>query len=141
MVVIGLGAPEQAAMFCEQRKVPFTCLVQPDRSAHKAYGLRRGTFNQTAGPAVWAPWLKAELTGKGQGKFGQGDVAQLAGTFVVDTGGTVRYAFRAERSSEFPKNEEVLAALAGGSGGVARGRASGTRHLPASGPPGGGVPR
>ena len=111
VALIGLGSAEQAALFCERREIPFDCLVQPDRSAHKAFGLRRGTWNQTVGPAVWVPWLKDQVTGKPQGAFGQGDVAQLPGTFVVDTEGRVRYAFRSRRSSEIPTNEEVLEAL------------------------------
>lgn len=112
VVLIGLGGPEQAAAFCDRRGVPFPCVVQPDRSAHKAFGLRRGTLIETTGPAVWMPWLKNQVTGKAQGKFGQGDVAQLAGTFVVDADGTVRYAYRARNSSDFPANDEVLAAVA-----------------------------
>jgi len=113
VALIGLGSPEQAGAFCDRRDVPFPCFVQPDRSAHKAYGLRRGTWNETVGPAVWLPWLKHEVSGKPQGGLGQGDPAQLAGTFVVDTSGIVRYAFSANRSSEFPSNDDVLAALAG----------------------------
>lgn len=112
VVLIGLGRPEQAAVFCERREVPFDCLVQPDRSAHKAFGLRRGNVNETVGPAVWMPWLKNQVTGKPQGRFGQGDPAQLAGTFVVDPGGVVRYAYRARNSSDVPQGDEVLAAVA-----------------------------
>lgn len=112
VVLIGLGSPKQAAMFCSGRRAPFPCVVQPDRSAHKAFGLRRGTWNQTVGPRVWLPWLKDQVTGNRQGAFGHGDVAQLPGTFVVDPGGRVRYAFRARHSSEIPRNEEILRALA-----------------------------
>lgn len=111
VAVIGLGRPEHAEAFCERHRAPFACLTSPDRSAHVAFGLRRGTLNDVAGPAIWVPWLRNELTGKRQGRFGQGDVAQLPGTFVVGMDGVVRYAHRARRSSDLASNEEVLAAL------------------------------
>jgi peroxiredoxin len=111
VVLIGLGSPDQAERFCVRWRLPFTCATSPDRSAHRAYGLRRGTTNQLVGPAVWLPWLRNQVTGKHQGRFGQGDVAQLPGTFVVDTGGIVRYAHVGRRSSDNPPNDELLAAL------------------------------
>ena len=111
VVLIGLGAPEQAERFCVRWRLRFDCLTSPDRSAHRAFGLRRGTLNQLAGPRVWLPWLRNQVTGKPQGRFGQGDVAQLPGTFVVDTGGIVRFAHVGRRSSHYPPNYDVLATL------------------------------
>jgi peroxiredoxin len=117
VVLIGLGRPEHAEAFCDRRRTPFVCLTSPDRSAHIAFGLRRGTLNDVAGPAIWLPWLRNELTGKRQGRFGQGDAAQLPGTFVVGTDGVVRYAHRGRRSSDLAPNEEVLVALGSGRAG------------------------
>lgn len=111
MALIGLGRPDQAGAFCERRRVPFACLTSPDRSAHRAYGLRRGTVNQVAGPRMWLPWLRNQVTGNPQGRFGQGDVAQLAGTFVVDPAGVIRFAHRGRRADDNPPNDDVLAAL------------------------------
>lgn len=111
MALIGLGRPDQAVAFCGRRRVPFACLTSPDRSAHRAFGLRRGTVNQVAGPGLWLPWLRNQVTGNPQGRFGQGDVAQLSGTFVVDTAGVIRYAHRGRRADDNPPNDAVLAAL------------------------------
>jgi peroxiredoxin len=111
-VLIGLGRPDQAGWFREQWELPFDVVVSPDRAAHKAFGLRRGSYSQVSGPAVWAPWLKNQLTGKPQKALrGMGDVAQLPGTFVVDRGGVIRYAHRGRRSNDIPPNDEVLAAV------------------------------
>ena len=112
VVLIGLGQPDQTAAFCHTRDVPFTCLSSPDRSAHRAYGLRRGSFDQVAGPRVWLPWIRNQLGKEHQGRFGQGDTAQLPGMFVVDRDGILRFAHRGERSNDNPPNDDVLEALA-----------------------------
>ena len=113
MVLIGLGSPEQASAFCAERKVQVSCLTSPDRSAHRAFGLRRGSFDKVAGPRVWLPWIRHQLGETHQGRFGQGDTAQLPGTFVVDRDGIIRFAHRGARSSDLPSNEEVLVAVRG----------------------------
>jgi peroxiredoxin len=111
VTLIGLGSAEQAAAFCADRDVRFACVTSPDRSAHRAYGLRRGTFDQVAGPRVWLPWIRNQIGGRHQGRFGQGDTAQLPGTFVVDRAGIVRFAHRGARSNDVPSNEDVLASV------------------------------
>jgi peroxiredoxin len=112
VVLVGLGRPEQARDFCQRRGVRFVCVVRPDRAVHRAYGLRRGNLNQLAGPRVWPPWLRDQVTGKYQGRFGQGDPAQLPGTFVVDTEGVIRFAHRGRRSNDNPSIDDILGALA-----------------------------
>jgi peroxiredoxin len=112
VVLIGLGRPHQAARFCRDRSVGFACVSSPDRQAHRAFGLRRGSLNQVAGPAVWLPWLRRQTGPEHQGRFGQGDVSQLPGTFVVDTDGVVRYAHRGRRSSDNPSNRQILSVTA-----------------------------
>lgn len=112
VVLIGLGSPGQAKVFCRQQDVPFACLVSPDRAAHRAFGLRRGTANQVAGPRVWLPWLRNVAAGRRQTAWrGQGDIATLPGTYVVDSDGVIRYAYRGQRSSDLAPEFEVLAAL------------------------------
>ena len=112
IVLIGLGTSGQAGAFCEGRGVPYACVSSPDRSAHRSFGLRRGNLDQLAGPRVWLPWLRNQLGERHQGRFGQGDVAQLPGTFVVDKAGIIRYAHRGRRSNDNPPNEDLLRALA-----------------------------
>lgn len=108
VVLIGLGDPDDAMAFCAQRAPGLVCTTSPDRSAHAAFGLRRGSLNQVAGPKTWTPWLRAQASRDHQGRFGQGDVAQLGGTFVVDTASVVRYAHVSARSSDNPQTDEVL---------------------------------
>jgi peroxiredoxin len=113
VVLIGLGTPERAKWFCEDKEIPFICVADPDVSAHRAYGLRRGSLRQVLGPQVYLRWTKARLLGDmplPRAKLGE-DVMQMPGTFVIDTGGIVRYAHRNTDVTDNPPNEEVLAVL------------------------------
>jgi peroxiredoxin len=44
VALIGLGRPEQASLFCDRRRITFDWPTSPDRSVHRAFGLRRGTL-------------------------------------------------------------------------------------------------
>ena len=113
VVLIGLGTHERAKWFCEDRKLPFACVADPDVSAHRAYGLRRGSLRQVMGPQVYLRWTKARLLGDmpfPRAKLGE-DVMQMPGTFVIDTEGIVRYAHRNRDVTDNPPNDGLLAVL------------------------------
>ncbi len=113
VVLIGLGTPERAASFCGDRQIPFTCVADPDVSAHRAFGLKRGSLRQVMGPQVYLRWAKARLISDmpfPSAKLGE-DVLQMPGTFVVDTDGIVRYAHRNKDVTDNPANEEILEVL------------------------------
>jgi peroxiredoxin len=113
VVLIGLGTSERARWFCEDRGIPFVCVADPDVSAHRAYGLERGSLRQVMGPQVYFRWTKARLLADmpfPSAKRGE-DVMQMPGTFVIDTDGIVRYAHRNKDVTDNPSNEEILAVL------------------------------
>jgi peroxiredoxin len=113
VVLIGLGTPERARGFCDDRDIPFVCVADPDVSAHRAYGLKRGSLRHVMGPQVYFRWTKARLLADmpfPSAKLGE-DVMQMPGTFVIDTDGIVRYAHRNKDVTDNPSNEEVLAVL------------------------------
>lgn len=112
IVCISQGdADDRAAFLDVHGPYPFPFLADPGRDAYVAYGLARGTLAQVifnpaviaAGMAAWQEGHKIESI--------VGDPFQLPGTFIVGTDGLVRYAHAGKLSSDFPSNEEVLAAL------------------------------
>jgi peroxiredoxin len=113
VVLVGLGSHERAKWFCDDREIPFVCAADPDVSAHRAYGLKRGSLRQVMGPQVYFRWSKARLLSDmpfPSAKLGE-DVMQMPGTFVIDTGGIVRFAYRNRDVTDNPSNEVVLGAL------------------------------
>lgn len=112
IVLIGQGAPSDAAAFTERMDQPFECLVDTDRSAYRAYGLVRATATQIFGPPVALPFLKANLRRetRQRGMHG-GSFLQMPGTFVVDTDGVLRMAHRNRHIADTPSNQRILDVL------------------------------
>ena len=108
LAVITLGPAERAARLFDGPEGP-KVLLDPQQQAYQAYGLGQGGLWELAGPPVWLTALKAPL----RGRIGRpaGDVRQLAGTFLVDRQGILRYVHRAAHSADFPDHEAILALL------------------------------
>lgn len=109
VLVVTMGSVPQAAAFRRRLDLPFRCLADPEKKAHMAYELGRGTLNQITGPAIWAAGAKAALK-HGVG-IPVGDTRQLQGAFVIDRSGHIRYRHDPINSADNPTNEELLAAL------------------------------
>lgn len=114
--LVGHGHPHEAAAFAETKRLPFPLLLDPDRSAYRAYGLVQGKALQVLGPQVVLPWLKAELSAETRQRgLKGGSFFQMPGTFVIDrggvvrlSGGLVRLAHRNRHVADAPSNELVL---------------------------------
>lgn len=89
---------------------PFPVLVDGDRRAYEAWGLRRLAWWRIFGdPRVWWQYLKFALRGERFLPWGS-DILQMGGDFVVDTAGSVTYA-RPQRSDTRPPVGELVEAL------------------------------
>jgi peroxiredoxin len=113
VVLIGLGSAERAAWFCDERAIPFVCTSDPDVTAHRAYGLKRGTLRQVLGPRNYLRWRQLRMLPNLRNQMPKPgeDAMQMPGTFVIDPGGMVRYAHRNRDVSDNPPNDEVLSIL------------------------------
>lgn len=125
--LVGHGHPHEAKAFVEGKRLPFPLVLDPDRSAYRAYGLVQGRAVQVLGPKVVLPWLRAEVSAETRQRgLKGGSFFQMPGTFVVDgagvvrlTGGLVRLAYLSRHVADAPSNELLLrlvTELAGASG-------------------------
>jgi hypothetical protein len=72
--------------------VPFSVLVDPNRDAYRAWGLRRSSVAGVwLDPRVWKRYASLLAHGERPGRPGE-DTLQLGGDFVLDRGGIVTYA-------------------------------------------------
>ena len=114
VVLIGQGSAADGARFRDEKRIPFTCLLDPGRASYEAYGLGRGTIPQVFGPRVAVPFLAANVHNETlQRGLRGGSMMQMPGTFVVDTTGVIRLAHRNRTIADSPRNDVILEALAG----------------------------
>jgi peroxiredoxin len=113
VVLIGLGTPDRAGWFCEDKSIPFPCLADPEQRAYEAYGLRKAGITEILRAENGLKYLRLNLNAETRQRPAKRDedVLQLGGTFVVDRGGVIRYAHRNRHTGDNPPNEEVLAAI------------------------------
>jgi peroxiredoxin len=120
VVLIGHGNHEDALAFLQAKRVPFPLLLDRDREAYRAYGLTQGKVMQVLSPKTALPWLRAELSpDTRQHGLKGGSFMQMPGTFVIDTGGVVRFrggliqfAHRNKHVADSPANDDILRVVA-----------------------------
>jgi hypothetical protein len=91
---------------------PFECLVDPDLSAYRAFGLGTAKIGQVFGPPTALPFLRNNLRRETvqRGLHG-GRFMQMPGTFVIDTRGVVQLAHRNRHIADTPPHQELLEVL------------------------------
>jgi prostamide/prostaglandin F2alpha synthase len=116
LVVIGMGPPAHAREFQRSQKIDLEMLVDPGREAYAAAGTKIATFSELLGPGVVAKGARTTARlGVRQGRT-VGHPAQLGGVLVVGRDGSVPYAHLSDDASDYPSNDEILAAAKGAAG-------------------------
>lgn len=116
VVAIGMGWPEAAAAFKEQFRIPFPLLVDRTKESYRALEMKRGNLWDVAGPHVWTRGVQNIFKGHAPIRRAKQDVMQLGGTLVVDPGDNVLLVHRSESSEENLPVDDMIAALARGTG-------------------------
>ena len=109
-LVLGIGDAEHALPVATQLAPSAVCLVSPETTAHKAFGITRGSLMQLAGPAVISSVVRAARSGQMQGQT-TGDYTMLGGVFAVDMSGIVRYAFYGSHAGDHPEPDTFVASV------------------------------
>jgi hypothetical protein len=90
--------------------LPWPVLVDAERVAYRAWGLRRAGFGTVwLDPRVWARYVRLLAGGQRLSRPGR-DTLQLGGDFVVDPAGVVAWA-RPQRADDRPPVGVLLAEL------------------------------
>lgn len=109
VAVVGMGTPAACARFRRRYDLPFPVLSDPDRAAYRAYGLAEGTRKQVMGWPEIGGRVRLALRGYLPGLTGWLD-RQLAGDFLIDRDGVLRYVRRSRRAADIPPPAALLAA-------------------------------
>lgn len=110
VVLVGLGAPEQAEAFRKDFDLNFPIVCDPNLVLFKAYKLKRMGLLQLASPSLMVKGVKAMSQGYRMGKP-QGDIYQLPGVFIIDTKGLIRLSHYGKDPADHPSAEDILDAV------------------------------
>ncbi len=110
VVLVGMGPPKESREFLERFKVPFPMICDPERRLYDIYGLKKMGTLDFLSPSLALKSLSAVAQGNMAG-MPEGDVKQLAGVFIIDNSGHVRFRHLSADPADFPPAEDVLRAL------------------------------
>lgn len=111
VVLVGMGPPKESEEFLKKFELPFEMVCDPERKLYGLYGLKRMGVLDFLSPSLALKSLSAVAKGNLVG-MPEGDVKQLAGVFIIDISGHIRFRHLSADPSDFPPAEDVLAALA-----------------------------
>ena len=107
--VISFGLASQARSWLEETGAPFTLLLDPERTAYRAYGLEH-SLPRSWGMKVWFRYAQLLLAGR-QWRGIQGDSGQLGGDFIVDSSGVIRFVYRSHDPTDRSSIRQLLTTL------------------------------
>ena len=110
VVLVGMGPPKESREFLDRFKVPFPMICDPERRLYDIYGLKKMGVLGFFSPSLALKSLSAVVQGNMAG-IPEGDVKQLAGIFIIDNSGLVRFRHLSADPADFPPVEDVLGAL------------------------------
>ncbi|MBW2709992.1 MAG: redoxin domain-containing protein [Deltaproteobacteria bacterium] len=110
VVLVGMGPPKESGEFLEKFAIPFPMVCDPERKLYDAYGLKRMGVLDFLSPTLALKSFSAVAEGNLVG-IPEGDVKQLAGAFIIDSSGYVRFRHLSADPADFPPAGDLLAAL------------------------------
>ena len=119
VITVAQGTPAQAAHFGNMFRIPFPILADPTRQAYRAYRVSEGTMNQfnltlvshMLGQAARGNFPGVSDHVRAMSGSNGSSLSQFGGTFVIDTGGIIRYVHIADPVYAIPTIDELLAVI------------------------------
>jgi peroxiredoxin len=107
-----MGTPAECAAFLKKFAIPFPMIADPQQALYCQFHLKRMSPLGVLSPAVAIKGLAAMARGSGIGKP-VGDVLQLPGIFIIDSGGRIVFRHQPSGPADHADPDTILRALAG----------------------------
>jgi len=111
IVVVSFAEPGKLAPYQQIFQWPFTILADPERKLYQAFGLNQLSWFRVFSPATLKLYLKLYRRGLPRHDFGQEDIYQAGGDFLIDRRGQVLFAHRSEDPADRPLVGTLLKAI------------------------------
>ena len=99
------------ARYRERHQWRFPILADPERAAYHAFGLQRLSWHRVFSLATLKLYLKLLRKGLVRQDYGDSDVYQSGGDFLIDRKGTILFAHRSEDPADRPSVSTLLKAI------------------------------
>jgi alkyl hydroperoxide reductase subunit AhpC len=103
IVAVSFTGGELADTWVQQTSVPFTLIIDEDKSLYEAFGLQQSFWGSFGLKSTWYYLKNLKLPRI------WGDPLQLGGDFLIDAEGVLRWAYRSEDNTDRPPIDDVLA--------------------------------
>jgi peroxiredoxin len=109
VLVISFAEPGVLREYQNVQQWPMTMLSDPQRRAYAAFALERLPWRRFFSLATLAMYFKLLQQGSKPGRYGNQDIYQGGGDFLIDHAGHVLFAHRSRDPADRPPAEMLLA--------------------------------
>ncbi len=112
MVLVTFTSQEQLDPYRRRNDVPFTILLDPDRSAYRSFGLGRGSVRRVYGWRAIGRYVALFRGGRLRDlRPATEDTLQLGGDFVIGPDGILVWGHWGEGPDDRPSVDDLVAAV------------------------------
>lgn len=111
VVVVTFTDSERFEGYLGRNDLPFPVVIDPDRTAYRAFGLGRASIARAWGVRPALAYLRLFARGRWRDlRRPTEDTLQLGGDFVISPDGALVYGFWSSGPDDRPRIEELIAA-------------------------------
>ena len=111
IVVVSFAEPAMLGLYHEQHQWPFPVLADPERKAYHAFALERLSWHRLFSLPTLRLYLKLFRKGLVRQDYGEQDVYQAGGDFLIDRDGNIHFAHRSVDPTDRPSVATLLKAI------------------------------
>jgi len=111
VVVVAFSEPVTLVHYQEHHQWHFPILADPERKAYQAFGLERLSWHRVYSLATLKLYLKLFRKGLVRQDYGESDVYQAGGDFLIDRNGKILFAHRSDEPADRPSVSTLLKAI------------------------------
>jgi peroxiredoxin len=113
IVVVSFVDPSKLVQYQQRHQWPFAILTDPQRTAYRAFSLKRLPWFQVFSPATLARYWRFFSEGMKREDYGKEDIHQSGGDFVLDREGNILFAHRSQDPADRPSVADLLREIDG----------------------------
>ena len=111
IAIVSFAEPGRLSPYIAHFNWPFTILADPKRKAYAAFTLKRLPWWRVFSLAMFKLYFKLVSKGLQRHDYGNEDVYQSGGDFVLDREGNILFAHRSEDPGDRPNVGSLLMAI------------------------------